>query len=41
MTEGNSTTAQPAKSLLALNPSEDVEFQKKVQQVKKGKKTVR
>lgn len=39
MTEGNSTTAQPAKGLLALNPSEDVEFQKKVQQVKKRRET--
>ncbi|XP_062390939.1 MKI67 FHA domain-interacting nucleolar phosphoprotein-like [Sardina pilchardus] len=39
MTEGESTVSKPAKSLLALNPSEDVEFQKKVQQVKKRRKT--
>ncbi|KAG5283694.1 hypothetical protein AALO_G00044920 [Alosa alosa] len=39
MTEGDSTISKPAKSLLALNPSEDVEFQKKVQQVKKRRKT--
>ncbi|XP_076120286.1 MKI67 FHA domain-interacting nucleolar phosphoprotein [Alosa pseudoharengus] len=39
MTEGESTISKPAKSLLALNPSEDVEFQKKVQQVKKRRKT--
>lgn len=39
MTEGKSPE-KPAKNLLALNPKEDAEFQKKVQQVKKRPKTV-
>ncbi|XP_026888105.2 MKI67 FHA domain-interacting nucleolar phosphoprotein [Electrophorus electricus] len=39
MTEGKKTS-KPAKRLLALNPSEDAEFQKRVQQVKKRQKTV-
>ncbi|KAL2081014.1 hypothetical protein ACEWY4_022867 [Coilia grayii] len=39
MTEGKSATSKKAKSLLALNPSDDAEFQKKVQQVKKRRKT--
>ncbi|KAJ8282596.1 hypothetical protein COCON_G00051150 [Conger conger] len=34
MTEGKSPSAKPAKSLLALNPSEEAEFKKKVQAVK-------
>ncbi|KTF86042.1 hypothetical protein cypCar_00014423 [Cyprinus carpio] len=38
MTEGKSPE-KPAKNLLALNPKEDAEFQKKVQQVKKRPKT--
>ncbi|XP_051564141.1 MKI67 FHA domain-interacting nucleolar phosphoprotein-like [Myxocyprinus asiaticus] len=38
MTEGK-TSEKPAKNLLALNPKEDAEFQKKVQQVKKRPKT--
>lgn len=41
MTEGKSETSKKAKTLLALNPSDDAEFQKKVQQVKKRKKKVR
>ncbi|KAL6484896.1 hypothetical protein MHYP_G00069410 [Metynnis hypsauchen] len=36
MTEGEKSS-QSSQKLLALNPSEDVEFQKKVQQVKKKK----
>lgn len=39
MTEGKSETSKKAKTLLALNPSDDAEFQKKVQQVKKRRKT--
>jgi len=39
MTEGKSETPNKAKTLLALNPSDDAEFQKKVQQVKKRRKT--
>ncbi|KAM4609273.1 MKI67 FHA domain-interacting nucleolar phosphoprotein [Polymixia lowei] len=36
MTEGKApATSKPAKELLALNPQEDVEFKKKVQEVKK------
>lgn len=38
MTEGK-TAEKPAKNLLALNPKEDAEFQKKVQQVKKRPQT--
>ncbi|XP_026073491.1 MKI67 FHA domain-interacting nucleolar phosphoprotein-like [Carassius auratus] len=38
MTEGKSPE-KPAKNLLALNPTEDAEFQKKIQQVKKRPKT--
>nr|AAM34644.1 Nopp34 nucleolar phosphoprotein-like protein [Danio rerio] len=38
MTEGKSSD-KPAKRLLALNPKEDAEFQKKVQQVKKRPQT--
>ncbi|XP_051761048.1 MKI67 FHA domain-interacting nucleolar phosphoprotein [Ctenopharyngodon idella] len=38
MTEGTSS-GKPAKNLLALNPKEDAEFQKKVQQVKKRPQT--
>lgn len=40
MTEGKSSN-KPQKSLLALNPQEDAEFQKKIQQVKARPKTVR
>ncbi len=39
MTEGKSPE-KPAKNLLALNPEEEAEFQKKVQQVKNRPKTV-
>ncbi|XP_076857871.1 MKI67 FHA domain-interacting nucleolar phosphoprotein [Brachyhypopomus gauderio] len=39
MTEGKKTS-KAGKKLLALNPSEDAEFQKKVQQVKTRQKTV-
>lgn len=36
MTEGKApATAKPAKALLALNPKEEAEFKKKVQEVKK------
>ncbi|RXN31370.1 MKI67 FHA domain-interacting nucleolar phospho [Labeo rohita] len=38
MTEGK-PSKKSAKSLLSLNPKEDAEFRKKVQQVKKGPKT--
>ncbi|XP_073702295.1 MKI67 FHA domain-interacting nucleolar phosphoprotein [Garra rufa] len=38
MTEGK-LSKKPAKKLLSLNPNEDAEFQKKVQQVKKRPKT--
>ncbi|XP_067301193.1 MKI67 FHA domain-interacting nucleolar phosphoprotein [Pseudorasbora parva] len=38
MTEGK-LSEKPAKNLLALNPNEDAEFQKKVQQVKKRPQT--
>uniref|UniRef100_A0A671TDS2 MKI67 FHA domain-interacting nucleolar phosphoprotein n=1 Tax=Sinocyclocheilus anshuiensis TaxID=1608454 RepID=A0A671TDS2_9TELE len=38
MTEGKSSE-KPAKNLLALNPREEAEFQKKVQQVKNRPKT--
>ncbi|ROL52315.1 MKI67 FHA domain-interacting nucleolar phosphoprotein [Anabarilius grahami] len=38
MTEGTSSR-EPAKKLLALNPKEDAEFKKKVQQVKKRAQT--
>ncbi|XP_036401658.1 MKI67 FHA domain-interacting nucleolar phosphoprotein [Megalops cyprinoides] len=38
MTEGKSAAAKPAKNLLALNPSEEAEFKKKVQEVKKRPK---
>ncbi|KAJ8351631.1 hypothetical protein SKAU_G00231070 [Synaphobranchus kaupii] len=34
MTEGQSPSAKPAKNLLALNPKEEAEFKKKVQEVK-------
>lgn len=34
MTEGKSPSAKPAKNLLALNPKEETEFKKKVQEVK-------
>lgn len=40
MTEGKAVATTPSKNLLALNPNEDAEFQKKVQQVKKSRKTV-
>ncbi len=39
MTEGK-LPEKPAKNLLALNPEEEAEFQKKVQQVKNRPKTV-
>ncbi len=39
MTEGKSPE-MPAKNLLALNPNEEAEFKKKVQQVKNRPKTV-
>lgn len=39
MTEGKSSE-KPAKNLLALNPKEEAEFQKKVQQVKNRPKKV-
>ncbi|KAM3862175.1 MKI67 FHA domain-interacting nucleolar phosphoprotein [Diretmus argenteus] len=35
MTEGKAAAAKPAKDLLALNPKEEAEFRKKVQEVKK------
>ncbi|XP_035030931.1 MKI67 FHA domain-interacting nucleolar phosphoprotein [Hippoglossus stenolepis] len=35
------TAAQPAKELLALNPQQETEFKKKVQEVKKKNKTVK
>jgi len=38
MTEGKATGSKPAKALLALNPGDDAEFQKKVQQVKRRRK---
>lgn len=31
------TTPEPAKALLALNPTQEAEFKKKVQEVKKNK----
>lgn len=40
MTEVEATSSKPAKALLALNPGDDAEFQKKVQQVKRRRKTV-
>jgi len=40
MTEGKSSK-KPAKTLLALNPKEEAEFQKKVQQAKKRPQKVR
>lgn len=37
MTESNTETAtKPAKELLALNPKQDSEFKKKVQEAKKN-----